>query len=254
MKYCKNCGNDLTGNFCSYCGQKSDVDRLDFKYVQSHFRKIFFKYFDKGIIYTCKQLVTRPGHTIREYLEGKRIKHYDPITLFITLGALYGIFSQMYSIEFLYSIKDEDLGPLTDKKSLNLWIDAHYSIFMSINIPIISIVMYYVYNIKNHNLIEILVYNFFVSSLKILIRLLFLPVNIYYNSKEEIAYLYNFFLIIDLLLFILIYVQFHCSEKVILSIRRAIAIQLIYILSFSLLLFLFYYIYALLYNLPFTLT
>ncbi|QOG00887.1 DUF3667 domain-containing protein [Flavobacterium sp. MDT1-60] len=35
-------------------------------------------------------MFTRPGHSIREFIEGKRVKHFKPLWLVAVLGALYG--------------------------------------------------------------------------------------------------------------------------------------------------------------------
>ena len=40
-------------------------------------------------MYSGKQLFTRPGHAIREFIEGKRIKHLKPISLVIVLALVF---------------------------------------------------------------------------------------------------------------------------------------------------------------------
>ena len=85
---CKNCDAALSGNFCSNCGQKSEIHRITFK----HFLHEFFHAFthtDKGILLLMKELVTRPGIVAREYLDGKRKKYFNPLTFLIILSSLY---------------------------------------------------------------------------------------------------------------------------------------------------------------------
>jgi hypothetical protein len=91
---CKNCGADLTGNFCSNCGQTANVHRVTFK----HFLHEFFHAFthtDKGILLLMKELVIRPGYVVREYLDGKRKKYFNPLTFLIILSSLYAYFGKM---------------------------------------------------------------------------------------------------------------------------------------------------------------
>ena len=90
---CKNCGASLSGNFCANCGQKSEIHRVTF----GHFAHEFFHAFthtDKGILLLIKELVTRPGHVAREYLEGKRKKYFNPLTFLIILSSLYAYFGE----------------------------------------------------------------------------------------------------------------------------------------------------------------
>src|SRR5688572_18664064 len=85
---CKNCNAPLSGNFCANCGQTSNVHRVTFK----HFLHEFFHAFthtDKGIFLLMKELITRPGHVAREYLDGKRKKYFNPLTFLILMASLY---------------------------------------------------------------------------------------------------------------------------------------------------------------------
>ncbi|MBC8155688.1 MAG: DUF3667 domain-containing protein [Bacteroidetes bacterium] len=79
-KHCQNCNSELNGNFCSHCGQSSNTHRLNFHFLW-HDIQHGLLHIDKGILYTTKELFTRPGHSIREFLLGKRVKHFKPISL-----------------------------------------------------------------------------------------------------------------------------------------------------------------------------
>jgi len=92
---CKNCSNDLVGNFCSNCGQKAGTFRITFRELWHHIPHAVF-HIDHGFFYTAKELAVRPGHAIREYLEGKRKYHFSPFLMLLLLGGfcsyLYGRF------------------------------------------------------------------------------------------------------------------------------------------------------------------
>ena len=78
----------MSGNFCANCGQTANIHRVTFK----HFLHEFFHAFthtDKGILLLMKELVTRPGHVAREYLDGKRKKFFNPLTFLVILSSLY---------------------------------------------------------------------------------------------------------------------------------------------------------------------
>lgn len=43
---------------------------------------------DRGLWYSIKELTIRPGRTLRDYLEGKRIKHFNPFLFLVIAGGL----------------------------------------------------------------------------------------------------------------------------------------------------------------------
>jgi hypothetical protein len=85
---CKNCSNTYEGNFCPNCGQSTHTHRI----TLGHFFHEFFHAFthaDKGIILLAKELIIRPGHVAREYLDGKRKKYFNPLSFLILTTAIY---------------------------------------------------------------------------------------------------------------------------------------------------------------------
>lgn len=78
MITCKNCNHAYEGKFCPECGQKAKTGRITMRQVLKDIRSHFIN-FDQGFLYTIKELATHPGHSIREYLEGKRVRHIKPL-------------------------------------------------------------------------------------------------------------------------------------------------------------------------------
>ena len=76
---CLNCRQLLLMHqrFCHQCGQKTDTHRINFHYLVHEVPHSIF-HVDNGILFTLKELFTRPGQSIREYLEGKRQQHSNP--------------------------------------------------------------------------------------------------------------------------------------------------------------------------------
>ena len=75
---CKNCGNIVEGEYCNHCGQRSNVGRITLSSLLNELTESIFQ-IDRGFFYTLTQLFARPGKSIREYLNGKRRKHFKPI-------------------------------------------------------------------------------------------------------------------------------------------------------------------------------
>lgn len=83
--HCLNCGKDLHDNYCSNCGQSAATHRFSLKHIFTHDLVHNLFHIDRGILFTVKELFTRPGHMVREYIEGKRAKQFNYITLLLVL-------------------------------------------------------------------------------------------------------------------------------------------------------------------------
>lgn len=108
-KRCRNCNQHLLLNqkFCHECGQRTDTHRINFHYFLHELPHNIF-HVDGGIIFTLKELFTRPGHTIREYLDGKRQPHFKPVMLVLIMGSLCALIQ--------YLLKDKSQSKIADQK------------------------------------------------------------------------------------------------------------------------------------------
>lgn len=82
---CLNCGTNIDGNFCSNCGQKTDTHRITAKHFFMHDLLHGVWHIEKGILFTLKQALLRPGFAALEYIQGKRIKYYNVFYLILLL-------------------------------------------------------------------------------------------------------------------------------------------------------------------------
>ena len=85
---CLNCESTLSGNFCSNCGQKSAIHRITFRHFIFHDILHGVWHLEKGILFTSKQALVRPGKAALEYLSGKRIRYYNVFYLTLLLIGL----------------------------------------------------------------------------------------------------------------------------------------------------------------------
>ena len=85
---CLNCNNAVQENFCPICGQKTSTHRFSFSSIfdQGVLNGIFNV--NKSFFFTIKALFTRPGHSIRDYIQGRRIRHINAFSLLILLIAI----------------------------------------------------------------------------------------------------------------------------------------------------------------------
>lgn len=83
---CKNCQTTFEGKFCSNCSQKADTHRFTLKHL-GHEILHALTHTDKGMLFLIKELFVRPGNVVREYVEGKRKKYFNPITFLLIMMA-----------------------------------------------------------------------------------------------------------------------------------------------------------------------
>lgn len=178
---CKNCGNIFEGNFCNNCGQPAHVHDINAKYLWHDVQHGLF-HFDYGILYTLWQLFIRPGHTVREYIQGKRIAHFAPISLVLVMATLYGFIYHMFDIDtFKYSASKD-----VDYENFNEWLGHHFSLFTLFTIPYYAFFSWLFFRKHGYNFSEHIVLNCFLASQRLCISILAIPFMYYAGSKQEI--------------------------------------------------------------------
>jgi hypothetical protein len=87
---CANCGRPVDGpaqKFCPACGQTTPVHRIDWHFML-HELEHSVLHMDRGILYSLKGLMLRPGRLIRDYLEGRRANQVKPFLLVMITAAV----------------------------------------------------------------------------------------------------------------------------------------------------------------------
>lgn len=177
---CKNCNNSFEGNYCNNCGQSSKTERINFL-LYKHDNNQGISRIDTGIVYTLKQLFTRPGHSVREYIDGKRVKHYKPVSLVILLATAYGILFYFFKVDFFdNSISEPGLNIV----SVNKWTTNHYSWITLATIPFYTVGTYVCFGRQGYNISELLILNFFKAAQRLSISIAAFPL-IWYFSKTS---------------------------------------------------------------------
>ena len=87
MISCKNCGHSYEGKYCPQCRQSADTERITWHEVFHHVWHAVF-HADRGLLYTIKELLLRPSRTLKDYLDGKRISHFNPFLFLLIAGGI----------------------------------------------------------------------------------------------------------------------------------------------------------------------
>ena len=81
MKICLNCGAEGDQKYCGGCGQALHAERISMHALLHEVAHTFW-HFEKGVLYTLKELAIAPGTTQRRYLSGVRLRYQKPFALF----------------------------------------------------------------------------------------------------------------------------------------------------------------------------
>ena len=142
---------------------------------------------DKGILFTIKELFTRPGHSVREYLEGKRIYFYNFISLILLLLAVSALLAPYIHV------KMSDLMPQTNKEmmtSFEKFVEKYPKLILLIAVPVYSLFSFVWFRKAKLNYSEHLVLNSYRIIPELIVGLLFSAITIFYTNTKVLAVIY----------------------------------------------------------------
>ena len=103
---CLNCGEEVTGKFCSECGQENLDTRENFFHLAGHFLSDYF-HFDSKFFRSLIPLFTNPGFLTKEYWQGRRVHYIHPLRLFFFVTILFVIASNVFYKQLEGVLKSE---------------------------------------------------------------------------------------------------------------------------------------------------
>ncbi len=178
MNTCKNCNQNFEGNFCNNCGQKASVGKIDYKYILHNLPNSFLQ-FNRGLLFTIRELTTRPASSIREFIAGKRQNHYQPIAYFILTSALYALVTFMldkntFLVDTLSGVI-ESLAKSDKSRSLEVinFLTKQQTYLGLLFIPLYSLASYFTFRKYKYNYFEHFVLNLYISAHQLLISTIF---------------------------------------------------------------------------------
>ncbi len=99
---CKNCGTRSSGNYCGRCGEQLGIQsRIEFRQLIAKLTSEILN-LDLGFLYTTKALTKRPGHMVREYINGRRKPYFDPIRYYVLFFTLF--FFLFYFLDYYTAV------------------------------------------------------------------------------------------------------------------------------------------------------
>jgi len=150
-KHCLNCGNDITGKFCSNCGQKLDTHRITLKHLLFHDIIHGTFHFERGMLFTAKQAIVRPGKAALDYISEKRVNYYN---IFYFILILIGITTLLY--HYLSNTSAENVSSEMNMAGKKIdYIFSKYGKFLIFSIvPLTALNSYVIFRRKKLNFSE----------------------------------------------------------------------------------------------------
>ncbi|MFK7953719.1 MAG: DUF3667 domain-containing protein [Ekhidna sp.] len=180
---CKNCGETVSGNFCSNCGQDSKIGKINLSNFLNQVSESVFM-INKGFFYTFINLFLRPGKSIKEFLDGKRKYYFKPIAYALVLSTAYFLISRiaeeatllddLISGFFTYDSEKEPEIP-----SMLMWFSTNYAYSTLLLLPIFSFVSFMCFLGYGRNYLEHIILNAYITGQQAIFYSFFISLEIF---------------------------------------------------------------------------
>lgn len=166
---CKNCSAEVSLNYCANCGEPVKLKRINGHYIIHEIEHVL--HFEKGILYTIRELLLRPGKNISHFLSENRTRLVKPIIFIIVSSLLYTVASHFFHINDGYvRVEVEKTSAIA---VISKWVKEHYgysNIMMGIFIALWLKLFFRKYN---YNFYEILILLCFLMGMGMLLLTFF---------------------------------------------------------------------------------
>ncbi|MDJ0842015.1 MAG: DUF3667 domain-containing protein [Acidobacteriota bacterium] len=85
---CLNCAHEVTGPFCTHCGQSTRDLRVSVWSLTGDFLSNFFS-LDSKLIRSLTPLCLRPGLLTRAFIDGKRVRFLPPVRMYLVFSLFF---------------------------------------------------------------------------------------------------------------------------------------------------------------------
>ncbi|MFC6860932.1 DUF3667 domain-containing protein [Zunongwangia atlantica] len=240
MIICKNCHNRFQGNYCNRCGQKSTVKRIHRGFIFNDLQLGLFN-IDSGLFFTIRELFTRPGYAIKDYIVGKRVRYFMPVSMLILLSTIYSFLYHYLEIDLFFQSTNK-FGD--DEKYMQLVqsLDGNYVYYILMSLHIFSFSSWLLFRKKGFNFSEHFVLNSYAASQRLIFHTITLSILYVVPEEPQIRQLITRIqLIVDISLIVWCYFQFFNLKIIPLLVRTALSLLLSYIIL-TISIAIFYYV------------
>lgn len=233
---CKNCEHAFEGGFCNNCGQNSKVERINVKNFLNELTESVFQV-NKGFFYTFKELFIRPGDSIREFINGKRKKHFKPIAYALVFSTLYFLLSQVigentWMYEFISGSSDvtNNSAKGMEMPPIIVWFSKNFAYATLVLLPIFSLASFIVFFRAGLNYLEHIVLNSYITGQQAIFYSFLLLIDV---SVKDAHYLEIIPFVVSVLYALWVFSKFFTKGNQVIVIFRVILVYTFYLLLCS---------------------
>jgi hypothetical protein len=178
---CANCGTEAAGAYCHACGQRIETHRLTLPHLLHEIPHAVF-HVDRGFLVTIFALATRPGRTMNAYLDGHRVRYFNPLSLLMILAGLCALAYAKFDFDFTPitagMTPERAEGATATMKALL----QNYSLGLVVQLPLIALMSWLIMG-RHRSYGEHLAINAFIFAFMCVINLVLIPVHMLINGS-----------------------------------------------------------------------
>ncbi|MEM6842955.1 MAG: DUF3667 domain-containing protein [Bacteroidota bacterium] len=138
---------------------------------------------DKGIFFTIKELLIRPGEAIHKYLAGERKRYSNPIRFLVLVTTIASFIT--IKLDLFRRLLSENSSPSNEGdqqfvQDMILFLYQYYNIIMFLSVPLLAVLTYLFFRRWGYNYAEHLTLSAFLSA-EYMVLYLFIIVGVYYQ-------------------------------------------------------------------------
>lgn len=231
---CLNCGKLLEDKYCSGCGQKADTHRITFKNFIFHDVLHGTFHIDKGILFTAKEALVRPGQAALDYIAGKRKRYYNVFYLIlITIAVLFFLRNIDHYFTDVPEVTAESKQYLNEaSRKLDQIISSKSKIILFLFVPFSAINSFLLFRKKRLNLSEHCILSGMILLGVLLITVLahlYFPINYMLNFSSDAAS----YVVIAITLVYISFGDYHAFRNLYSKFALLLRVLLFFVLLFS---------------------
>src|SRR6185436_1890454 len=158
---CLNCAAPLQDaqHFCGACGQRTSPRRLTFSQMLSDFTHAL-THADHSIFALIRGLAFHPGHVSREYVDGKRKRHFGPLAFLLLAAGLASFMILATGVKFF--------SPESESAAAE-FLQRHINVVVLLQMPVLAGLCALLFRDEKLHYAEHLVLSAYTSGFRILV-------------------------------------------------------------------------------------
>jgi len=177
---CAHCGTALRGSFCHACGQRGEIHPLTLPHLLHEIPHAIF-HVDRGLLVTIRALALRPGGTINAYLDGHRIRCFNPLSMLVLLAGLCALGYAKFPFDYPPMTMGLPAKAAASTAAFMQTMMANYSLGLMVQLPLVALLSWWILG-RHRGYGEHLAINAFIFAFMCVINPASIPVQMLANG------------------------------------------------------------------------